>query len=128
MKKIFVLITVVLLSSCSGASYKAYSYHQKMGLWVGKDAEFLYNQLGTPQHVEASGVDTILATYYQTERRPKDNVIHPYIRKLSQEVMEQIYKPQPEAPQEYYCKTTFVIRNNIVVNYSFEGDECYASY
>ena len=122
----YVFLLALFLAGCRGPEYKYTSYQQKVGDWVGTDAKFLYARWGKPQQVVSRGTDTLIVTYYQTSNyKPENNMINKSVRDLYQEVMDMIYQEQARAPEKYECKTVFVVRNGVVVDYEFSGDGCY---
>lgn len=125
MKKIaYIFLLAAVLGGCKGPEYKYTSYQQKVGDWVGKDANFLYDRWGKPNKVESTGVDSMQVTYYQTDYIPENNVINPSVREFGQEVMAMIYEEPHTPPEKYSCETIFMVRNGVVVDYKFDGDGC----
>lgn len=127
MKKLtYVFLLALCLAGCRGPEYKYASYQQKVGSLIGTDAKFLYARWGKPTQVVPKGTDTLVVTYYKTsDSLPVNNMINKSIRDAYQEVMEMIYKEQAQAPAKYKCKTVFIVRNGIIVDYEFSGDGCY---
>jgi hypothetical protein len=100
-------------------------YQQKIDKWIGRSSADLYAVWGMPMQTTQFDADTILATYYQSESQPIDNVFEPYESEMSYDAMAVPDYCLPPAPPLFYCKTTFVIRNGIVSNADFNGDDCY---
>jgi len=126
MRHIVCLLTgLIFLAGCQDISYANSAYQQKLGNWIGSGINSLYAAWGQPQQITAIDGNTILVTYYSSERRPIDNDYLPYAGELSYGAMAVPNYGLPTPPPLFYCKTSFVIRNGIVIDYNFNGDDCY---
>ena len=123
-KFIYLLTGLLMLSGCVDVGYSHSAYQQKLSAWVGRGINSLYATWGQPQQIVPVSDNTILATYYGSESQPLNNNYQPYARELSYAAMAVPTYGLPPAPPLYYCKTTFVIRNGIVIDYNFNGDDC----
>lgn len=132
MKKIFLILSLFLVvlsvSSCQ-KRYAYAAYREKMGEWVGKNSEKLFDYWGKPDDIKEIDPNTRTVTYYQKEKRPAYYGFTPYLEKIQDktaEVAEEMgYKTEKKITPSYYCRVTFVIHNNIVSEYDFDGEDCY---
>lgn len=126
MFKFFNLVAgLLLLSGCQNIGYSSAAYNQKLSGWLGKTANQLYADWGTPDQMLPIGYNTVLASYYSSESQPIDNDFEPYESEMSYTAMSQSNFGLPTAPPLFYCKTSFTISNGIVTDYTFNGDDCY---
>ncbi|MBR1600783.1 MAG: hypothetical protein IJ677_04320 [Alphaproteobacteria bacterium] len=132
MKKIFLLFSLVLIVLSASGCQKRYSYasyREKLSNWVGHNSEALFDYWGKPQSVRDIDANTRAVTYYQTEKRPAYYGFTPYLEKLQDKTLEVAedmgYETEKKIPPSYYCRVTFVIHNNVVSEYDFDGDDCY---
>ena len=127
-KLVFGFVMLVLLTACQlfGGSENSYSnYLQK---WMGKSEYQLYQSWGRPANVFYVSPYEKILTYITTNSSGSNS---PYGNEVYYEGMgeehwwDSIFGP-PEAkqPQIYYCKTSFTVQNGIIVNLSFNGDDC----
>ncbi|MBP5215169.1 MAG: hypothetical protein J6039_01245 [Alphaproteobacteria bacterium] len=118
-------IFFMLLCACVSKPYSPYLYQEKLEKWVGKNREQLYAYWGYPQQQWNIDKNTSVVSYYQTEQAPTDDDFEPYAGIISAEAMEEPQYGLPPAPPLFYCKTSFVIRDNRVISYNFNGDDCH---
>ncbi|MBQ8480995.1 MAG: hypothetical protein IJ532_00475 [Alphaproteobacteria bacterium] len=132
MKKIFLLLSLFLIILGTGGCQKRYayaSYREKLGSWVGRNSESLFGYWGEPQTAQDIDANTRAVTYYQTEKRPAYYGFIPYLEKIQNKTMDVVedmgYESGRKAPPSYYCRVTFVIHNNLVSDYDYDGEDCY---
>ena len=126
MKTILKTLTLIgLLSGCQNISYAQSKYAQKLQPWIGRNAYSLYEQWGTPATTQNIGSNTYLITYYQSESQPIDDDFQPYVGEMSYDAMTVPNDGLPTPPPLFYCQTSFTIQNNIIIDYSFNGDDCF---
>lgn len=125
MKKISGIFFILLLCTCVSKNYSPYEYQQKLSKWVGQSEEQLYAYWGYPEQQWQVDEDTKVVSYYQTEQAPQGDDFEPYAGIISTEAMEEPQYGLPPAPPLFYCKTSFIISNNIVTSYNFNGDDCH---
>ena len=123
--KLLLILAFLTMSGCTDIGFQRSKYQEKLDNWVGKSAAMLYEDWGMPMQVSRVDTSTVLASYYQSESQPIDNVFEPYESEMSYDAMAVPDYGLPLAPPLFYCKTTFVIKNNIVTGYNFNGDDCY---
>lgn len=125
MKRFICLLTGLLLAAgCENIGYSHSAYQKKLSKWQGQSVAALYAAWGEPQQIVPFGNDTLLLTYYSSESQPLNNDYQPYASEMSYAAMEVPTYGLPPAPPLFYCKTTFVVRNNIVTGFNFNGDDC----
>ena len=132
MKKTFLILSLFLaVLSISGCQkrYAYAAYREKLGEWVGKNSETLFDYWGKPDIIKELDPNTRSVTYYQKEKRPAYYGFTPYLEKIQDktaEVAEEMgYETEKKAPPSYYCRVTFVVHNNLVSEYDFDGEDCY---
>lgn len=118
------LAGLLMTVGCENVGFSHSKYQQKLGEMIGKSASSLYASWGEPQNIVPVADNTYLAVYFAQEDRPIDNDFRPYESELSYDAMAVPNYGLPTPPPLFYCKTTFVIRNNIVVDANFNGDDC----
>ncbi|MBO5443070.1 MAG: hypothetical protein J6A33_04725 [Alphaproteobacteria bacterium] len=116
------LLCIMFLSGCASGG----NYEQSMQKWMGVSQEALYYSWGEPDNILTVTPNEMVVTYIQTENEAVDGNTEPYAD-------DEVYYPAIETPNygtpdneqnAYYCKTSFTIVNNVVVNYTFSGDDC----
>lgn len=112
---------ILLLLAAVGCAGKGNDYDRQLSSWIGRPARVLVSRWGQPDRQFAINADTYAMVYiknkHQGAYRPYRNVIN-YQGMPGPRYGHAMYKPL------YYCQTTFSVRNGIVVNYSFNGDDC----
>lgn len=125
MKKIFIVMSLFLMILEIGGCQKRYAYaayRERLGEWVGKNSETLYDHWGRPQTLEDLDANTIAVTYYQTGKQEEYRGFAPYMEQVKNADSKNV---KNSVPLSYGCKVTFVIHNNLVLEYDFEGNNCY---
>ena len=128
MKKIYLFLIVCVLGGCSIFG-QTRSYSAELQQWVGKNEYQLYNVWGAPTHIYYITPDKKMIVYVSDTSQGVNN---PYVNQLYYQGMnpdnewwDKIFGvPEKRQPDVYYCKTSFVVQNGIVVNYNFNGDNC----
>lgn len=122
-------LLLLLLTGCATTG----NYEQSLQKWVGASQSELYNYWGVPNSQFYVTPNTQVVTYVKTDKGPIDGNTQPYAG------IEVAY-PAIETPDYgenlsnynsnnpvYFCKTSFTITNNQVVDYTFNGDDCVVS-
>lgn len=126
MKKILIVSTAFLwLCGCRVISYSHSTYARKLSPWIGKNVNTLYAEWGAPATSLPIDGNTTLITYYQSESQPIDNDFQPYESEMSYDAMAVPNYGLPTPPPLFYCQTSFTVRNSIIIDYSFNGDDCF---
>lgn len=119
------ILCLLLLSACVSNTA---AYDAEMQNWVGLSQETLYESWGNPNSVMYVSPNEKVVTYLQVDNGPIDGNTEPY--EGSEVEYSAIATPNygfpSNQPQTYYCKTSFTIVGNQVVNYTFNGDDCVA--
>ncbi len=128
MKNVFSIIIVLLLAACSGNGRG--SYANELQSWVGRSEYQLYRSWGQPANVFYVAPNQKVVTYVTSSTQEDNN---PYSHQLYYGGMgednswwDKLFGPPGagEQPKIYYCKTSFVIQNSVIVNFNFNGDDC----
>lgn len=121
MKKLMFLC--LFLSACS-SSYS--NYDSTLEPWLGQPQQSLEQAWGEPYNVQNITPETELWTYMKTSSAPLSGEDNPYPQEVAYSQIDMPDFGFPSQPQYdvNYCKTLFTITNNVVVNYSFNGDNC----
>ena len=130
MKKSFAVVALALL--CAGCALFYYpsesSYNRMVGGFVGRGTADLYSEWGYPHQSKSIDDNTILECYYNTTEHtipyPKameKEYYHPFSYNWEAKISKFQLTP---APEEYNCKTSFIIVNGIIVDYSYNGFGC----
>jgi hypothetical protein len=117
--KNFILLTILFLGACQTANRNADNFLPSN--FIGQSENTLIEVYGTPQSVYNITPSRYVFTYPQTNLSPQTN---PYTNEFS-------YKNNPgplygvrQVQTVYDCTYYFTVENGIVVNYSFNGDDC----
>lgn len=119
----FLILCIMFLSSCSSS---AELYNQRLQNWVGMSQEALYHSWGEPGNEIYPSPNTKVVTYLKIEDGPIADNTEPYADEVNYDVINTPSYGLPPENDTYYCKTSFTITNNMVVDYSFNGDDCIA--
>lgn len=132
MKKVFLVLSLFLAVLSMSGCQKRYAYaafRERIGEWVGKSSESLFDYWGKPDVIKELDPNTRTVTYYRREKRPAYYGFTPYLEKIKDttaEVAEDMgYETEKKTIPSYYCRVTFVVHNNLVSEYDFDGDDCY---
>ena len=104
------------------------NYSTQLQKWVGRPENALYQSWGLPDKIVPVTPAEKLVVYVTTTSQGVEN---PYSEQLYYQGMgdddwwNDLYGPPVfNQPQVYYCKTSFVIKDGVVVNFNFNGDNC----
>lgn len=119
-----IILLALFLASCSTP---ADDYNQQLQSYVGVSEETLIETFGTPNAIQQITPNEKIITYNQSYNGPLYNNTQPY-------ATNEVFYPAVENPtfndltnaqnNTYYCNTTWTIKNNQVINFSFVGDDC----
>ena len=128
MPKILSVLLLMFLSSCGAGRVNSANYNNRLQSWIGASQGMLTAEWGQPDNVFYLTPDKYIVTYIKMDNSPVDGKSDPYTG--------EVYYPALETPNYnfssngpdglYYCKTSFTIENNQVVDYTFNGDDCVA--
>lgn len=128
MKNILVVPFFCLLAACS--MFKGGdSYSEQLQQWLGRPEYQLYQVWGYPAQSFYVTPYEKVAVYVRTSASGHSN---PYDNQLYYQGMDgedswwdKLFGPPAEQqPRNYYCKTTFTIKNGMIANFGFNGDDC----
>ena len=123
-KSAVIIAALIFLTGCGSIMSPTTAYQQKLSRWMGRSAEELYDTWGYPPQTTQINNDTIMVTYNQVTNSPLDGDFEPYADELNYQAMSvPSYGIMASSPL-YYCSTSFVLRNDIVIDYNFSGDDC----
>lgn len=123
MNKIFapVIAALILLAACASRP----TYSSTLRPWLGQSEEKLYASWGMPYNIVYPSPDMKVVYYLHFSARPEDGITNPYSYEVAYPA---IATPnfgfgQPQT-SNYYCQTHFTIRNGVVTDFGFNGDDC----
>ena len=128
MRNLIGILSVCSVAAC-GSLVNNSSYSAGLQKWVGRSEYQLYNAWGKPEDEFYVTPDKKVVVYVQTYANGSPN--H-YSGELYYQGMREdrglwndVFGPPAEKQSDdYYCKTSFVIQNSMVVDYNFNGDYC----
>ncbi|MBQ2811346.1 MAG: hypothetical protein IJF12_04165 [Alphaproteobacteria bacterium] len=119
MKK-FLFSVLIIISACKSNQ----NYNLNLRPWIGQSQSSLVSQWGEPDNIFGIDSNTYVYVYEKISNSPFDADRHPYDDELNYQAASGSEYGISQMPKVYYCKTTFTIRNNQVVDYAFNGDDC----
>ena len=119
MKK-YLLSVLIVLSACSVNK----NYDLSLQKWIGQSEYSLLTQWGQPNNVIGLDANSYIYVYEKISDTPFDDNKYPYEGELDYQYSAGPKYGYSQIQQIYYCKTMFTIRNQVVINYSFIGDDC----
>lgn len=124
MRNFITALSVCSVAAC-GSLFDNQPYSVKLQKWVGRSEYQLYNAWGNPENEFYVTPDKKVVTYVQTYSSGSPNFYNDELYYQGMGEDNGIFGPPPEAQiDDYYCKTSFVIQDSIIVDYSFNGDYC----
>ncbi len=130
MKKFFIVTVLTLVcSSCAYFYHPSHTaYNNKVANFVGKSVSELYKEWGYPQAAQSVSENTYIEIYYKdvsfTQLRSTSAKVGSY-RPFSDKWATKLnhFEEQP-MPESYNCRTSFIVVNAIIVDYSYKGYGC----
>ena len=128
MRKFITVLSVCSATACAGMSDTP-SYSTDLQKWVGRSEYQLYNAWGEPENEFFVEPDKKVVTYIQTSSSGSpdfyENQLYYQGMGNNDGVFGDWFGPPKEAQSDfYYCKTSFVIQDNMIIDYNFNGDYC----
>ena len=120
MKKYKIVFVLLFISACTGVSEN--SYEQKLSSWVGRNEYALLETFGRPQKVFAVN-QTDYAWVYEKTNLPEHHNLYQNV--FSYNGWQGPQYGKQEVSDTYYCQTIFTLREGIIINFAFNGDDCY---
>lgn len=124
MPKILYLICGLLLAGGCQILNDSKAYNSQLQKWRGQSASMLYADWGTPQRTVPLNGDSIMVSYYRAEDDLTDNEFAPFDSEIYYNTLTLPYYGMAPEPPLFYCETSFVIKDGIIVDYSFSGNDC----
>ncbi|MBR2299651.1 MAG: hypothetical protein IJ870_03655 [Alphaproteobacteria bacterium] len=115
------ILFAVLLVLVSCTLNEKMTYSEKLAPWIGQDSYALFKTWGRPDDVFAINGTDYAWVYVKKGLQAHHDL---YQNVFSYEGWQGLKYGQPEQANVYYCKTYFTIRNGLIINYSFNGDDC----
>jgi hypothetical protein len=124
---------ITFLSVCSAAACSSWtdssSYSNDLQKWVGRSEYQLYNAWGTPEDEFYVTPDKKVVVYVQTfaKGNPNHYSNELYYQGMGEDtglISDFFGPPAEEQSDNYYCKTSFVIQDSMIVDYNFNGYYC----
>ncbi len=109
----FATLFVLILAACTHNT----NYDQSLQEWQGQEVEVLYQQWGPPASSQQINEDEMVITYTQQQTITEPN-------QTMEGAPSYATNTFFDTQETYYCTTTFTIDNGIIVDYSFQGDNC----
>lgn len=123
MAKLFLAVLVIVVSCAGCEKPSEMQYRQNMRAWVGKTPEELFSQWGKPSQI--LNTDKGQTLVYLVEKTDLlSGVGEPYTMKQSG--YQSSFQEMPIYQITPFCQTTFIIQNNVIVNWLYEGNACKA--
>ena len=120
------LFVLLLLSGCQNVN-RAQLYGENLSHWIGWPETQLYAIWGRPTQIFYVDMSEKVVSYVRTSQNGENiygnvgNQGFSLSRWISGWFEPPVMRQQPPI---YYCKTSFVIKNGVVVQYNFNGDYC----
>ena len=120
------LLLMFFVSGCQNVN-QAQRYGENLSHWIGWPETQLYAVWGRPTQVFHVDMSEKVVTYVKASQ--KESSIYGDTGQEGFSLGKWIsgwFEPpvMREQPPIYYCKTSFVIKNGVVVQYNFNGDYC----
>lgn len=114
-----ILLCTLILSACSTTG----TYDEQLQNWMGVSEEHLIDNWGMPDSSFMVDANTKVITYVEYSQEGdadaySDEVYYSAISGPN------FAGPNPDEDGVEYCKISFVITNNEVTNYNYNGDYC----
>lgn len=127
MRKFVTMLSVCSVVACNSLS-GGKSYSADLQKWIGRSENQLYNAWGQPENEFYVEPDKKVVVYIQTYANGSSNHYSDelYYQGMGGEgFLDDLFGPPKEKQaDDYYCKTSFVIQNSMIVDYNFNGDYC----
>ena len=106
------------------------SYSNVLQSWMGKTEYQLYSVWGMPANVGYVSPNKKLLNYVKVSNKGRQDVYDEeiYYKGIDNTSWwNRVFgPPRPQTNSKYYCKTSFVVENGIIIGFNFNGDYCIA--
>ncbi|MBE6467036.1 MAG: hypothetical protein E7004_00365 [Alphaproteobacteria bacterium] len=128
MRNFIGVLSVCSLTACGSLSNSP-SYSTDLQKWIGRSEAQLYSSWGTPEDEFYVTPDKKVVVYIQTyaNGNPYHYSDELYYQGMGEDrgLWDDMFGPPAEKQaNDYYCKTSFVIQDSMIVDYNFNGDYC----
>lgn len=112
-----------LLTACAASSR---DYASTLQPWLGQSEERLQQSWGYPYNTFYITPNQKVISYIKFASRPMNGEREAYPDQVAYPAIATPDFGLQGQPQfsNYYCQTSFTIRDGVVVDYSFNGDDC----
>ncbi len=123
LRKVFLPVIFLMATACIGQSM---TYGETLQPWIGQSEERLQQSWGYPYNVFYVTPNQKVISYIKFASRPIDGDSEPYSYTVAYPAINtpDLGISGQQTSSNYYCQTSFTIRNGVVVDYSFNGDDC----
>lgn len=123
MKKLFVLLLPAVCGACGffPARPNEANYQRFLDDFLNRGDSYLIQRWGKPDSREMSDTNIEHLTYYRTSDEPVGGKPKNYREMLNLPRTEPMVYQEPI---EYTCQTVFAVKNGIVVDYAYQGNDC----
>lgn len=128
MRKFITLMSMCSVVACNSLSNNR-SYSVQLQKWIGRSEYQLYNAWGMPENEFFVTPDKKVVVYIHSSTLGSpdyyENEI--YYRGIDNDggILSDLFGlPAEKQIDDYYCKTSFVIEDSMIVDYNFNGDYC----
>ncbi len=128
MSKIFALLFAGASVAVAACAVRP-TYSETLQPWIGQSEEKLYAAWGMPYNVIYPAPGAKVVYYMHFSYRPENGMTNPYAYEVAYPAIATPDYGLPGQPQStnYYCQTHFTIRNGVVTDFGFNGDDCVVS-
>ena len=128
MRDLIKVLSVCSVAACSSLS-NGQSYSADLQKWVGRSEYQLYNAWGKPENEFFVTPDKKVVVYVSTSNLGDADYYSDelYYQGMGEDrgILSDLFGPPKEKQiDDYYCKTSFVIQDSMIVDYNFNGDYC----
>ncbi len=123
MKKIIQFASLAVVCAVSTSCRTVQGYETMLQSWVGKSEAQLVTTWGAPASMETIGPGRQLFVYIKQHQVTVPGEAPNYTA-LGEDSEYNNFGDSLDETFDYYCRTTFTTQDDIIVNYSWEGDGC----
>lgn len=123
MKKIIKFTSFVIVCAVGTACQSVQEYETTLRSWIGKSEAQLVSSWGAPTSMETIAPGRQLFTYIKQHQVFVPGEAPNYTA-LGENAEYNNFGDSLGETFEYFCRTTFTTQDDIIVNYSWEGDSC----
>lgn len=129
LNKFVLALFLLFVGACS--SVNSSGYGNELQNWIGQSEYRLYQTWGAPANVVYIAPNKKVITYVKTSAKgsntPYENQLYYQGMGNNDSLWDKLFGPPAQQQANwYYCNTSFVIQNGVIINYNFNGDNCVA--